>query len=825
MFKVLRRIWWKCIVLKVIQILLISQFVLAQSISNSDSVFQDKIIDDKTFDDLGNIDTNFIDVKAQEIKNKERYEFKERAEFKQSPDFGPDYKNKDEMLFGKLFSYIEDDINKFDLMKYCSDPNKIADVVIGKVKDKIGAISNVCGEIEEHESECKKRVEEDCSRMGQPDASYARDEREKLEILANSCPVDEGKIKELCILNSREWIDDRLQYLEEDCGFEWERYGSRNQDCDRIESECNKDAYVNDCMERHKPFEQECQKIMPPQCDGRLEEKYNDRGCLVEYHCIEECPISHEEANRIENDCYRNNGNPERVWEGDCISDVICRPKCPISEDEALRLENDCYRNNGNPEKVWDGDCISEVRCNHEQQCPLTDEEANRKEQECMGNNGVPEKVFDGNCITEVRCEIQPQCPMSEEEVQRQVYDCANKGGNPEKIMDNNCIREVICHVDTTATDNPDNSITGNVVRISGAFTYEQAKEECTREWNYKTEDCKRMKENCDKNKFVEQCAKREKENVEFDLKNAERQCERDAKMQAKHRERDCLRMEADRQRCFDDGTRRCGMQEGLSGDCRNQLTEDNFRNFIIKEAEKKCKFVPFMKEKDFSKYDEMEIVLAVLDTVGDEEISKLESVVRDLHKKFEIEGKIIFAGMINPNQFKELKRFNFVVDAKLNAPESSDMSKERKESIISRLDPERVVEKLLELRDTDVSSEYKYLIEDEASDILDVSDDLNELSQSEESKGLGYKIKLFLGFAKDMEENEVKQLEASMQRLETSIASLSKLAEQVPDDIAASILKAQVEELERQKADIDDLIKSKEKKAKGLLQLFGLFG
>jgi len=34
-----------------------------------------------------------------------------------------------------------------------------------------------------------------------------------------------------------------------------------------------------------------------------------------------------------------------------------------------------------------------------------------------------------------------------------------------------------------------------------------------------------------------------------------------------------------------------------------------------------------------------------------------------------------------------------------------------------------------------------------------------------------------------------------------------------------------QVEELQRQKQDIDDLIASKKKKAAGLIRLFGLFG
>ena len=144
---------------------------------------------------------------------------------------------------------------------------------------------------------------------------------------------------------------------------------------------------------------------------------------------------------------------------------------------------------------------------------------------------------------------------------------------------------------------------------------------------------------------------------------------------------------------------------------------------------------------------------------------------------------------------------------------------------MLANIDPSKVVERLLELTGSDVSGEYKYIIEDQANDILEASESIDDIQEFEESKGFGYKLKLFLGFAKDAEESEIKNLEASKTRLETSIKSLSKLAEELPDEITTSILKEQVAELERQKEDIDSLIKQKEKKAKGLLRLFGLFG
>ncbi len=737
----------KLVVLKIIQILILSQLVFAQS-------FEESFNNDNVQTSAANSAGFGSEVKEEFRDSDERYKFRERVEIRY--DVGPSYEgfNKEEMLFGRLFRHIEDEMNKKDVMEQCSNPAKMADSIIANVKAKIGEISNVCQEMEKEESECKEKSSQGCSMMGQPDTRYAIDELHKFEILSGSCPVNADAIKQACVLRMKQNVEDRLQYVEENCKNQWEIYGKQNQQqCENKQMICEEDDYIENCLSRYNIREEDFEKTCPdlssiqkPFCEnGYLKERYNADGCIMGYECVIDKPLQEKQ--------------------------------CAISNEEAERRANDCIATKGTPEKIYQDGCVIEVKCTA-YQCPYTEEQAREKESACMASNGTPETKREGNCVVQVEC-------------------------------------------------HPNQDSSGNAITGNAAFnSYDDAKRQCYNEWQYQKQNCENIKNQCKgEDNFVKECIAREKGSVESNLANIKRQCEMDSRFQIKNMERQCAMMNAERQRCIDESAKRCGTMQGLANECREKVTEEKFRNFVIREAEKRCKFMPYMEKKDFSKYEKLEVVLAVIDTVSEDEISKIRSIVENLERKYEEKGKIIFSGMMKPSDFGNLKALSFVVGAKLNAPESSETAKERKESIIARLDPEKVVEKLLELRDADVSGEYKYIIEDKANDILEASESIDDVQELEESRGFGYKLKLFLGFAKDAEEGEIKSLEASRQRLETSIKALGKLAEEIPNEISKAILKEQVAELERQKEDIDSLIKQKQKKAKGLLRLFGLFG
>jgi len=690
-------------------ILIVSFLLGIASAQDSDDDFEDDFFDD------------------------DRERFETRGEFREEfddDDFGPEFDpefgdyNKEDKIYYMIFELLGDEIDEFEILSYCPDAEQIADVVISKVNDKIGDVSNGCKEIEERESSCKEEIEFHCSRMMQGNVDEARDEFERFEILARSCPPNKEAMVDLCVLQSKDYMEIEFEFIEENCEFQWEDYGYREQqNCELMlrDNICDEGDYIDECLARWGVNEDDfgkdiCPKVYPPICSPNeyLEEYYDDRGCKS-YECVYEvvaCPKVYPPIcsdNEYLEEYYDDRG----CMFYKCIQAEETCPKVDIVQcgyGENLELQYDgrgCIVSSYCKSFVVCGDGICNADFENENSCPndcrtcpYTNEDAERIFNQCLENNGAPEKVYDGDCIVDVKCTIE--------------------------------------------TTDESNDITGGVIGITGRQvleTFDDYVDQCRREWDYQKVFCEDQPKDCSKDAFINDCMEREKKYLERDLSRVERRCEIDSNQQLRQMERECSRMDREVDRCYEEGKRRCGQVQDVSQLCSKKLTEDNFREFVIREAKERCKFADqFIRQETYS-------------------------------------GSM----------------------------------------------PRRVVEKILELKERGVPGEFRGILDEEADDLLDVSVSLEELGQEEEEKGIFYKMKLFLGFAREIEEGEIERLELSKERLEISINSLSKLAEQVPDEIGA-ILIVQVGELERQKEDIESLIEQKKKKSKGLLRLFGLF-
>ena len=811
---------------------------------------------------------------------KDFMEFKDRTDRKEAFSYehqgyeekyyvGPSYEgySKERVILAMLFEHIGDEIDPREIKQNCNEPEKIADNVIVKLKDKLGDFQKICKKIEEQEAKCVENSKKGCSQLG---SAFVRDdatELEKLQSVAYSCPPNKDAIVEACKKRGKIQLEQSTRQSGESCERMFEHEGERFlRECGRFKENqiCERGRYIERCMAgiRKGDFEKQiCPSYPVPQCgEGtKLVTRTDANGC-ASYHCETACPIQdvlqcsenqvlqkrfdekgcvsyHCETRVVQQACKETDNGYDIFTRGttyptgaDGKSDVCVNEKtlaeygcntdgsyggdrqytCEFGCKEGACLRSaqntcpepvtpTCQSGQTLQKKVDEKGCVS-YYCEQTSVCPEA------KEPTCTSAQTLQRKIDEKGCVYYF-CEST--CPS----VQRPA--CSEGQSMTTKYDEKGCITGYECVTVTTTND----SITGYAV----LSTYEDFSRQCENQWREQERACANMAESCDKDALIEKCkAQARKNNEEWALK-LEKHCDTDTLAEIRHAEEKCARIDKDRQRCLEDSARRCEHMKGTAEKCREALTEENVRNFIIEETKKRCKFTDIVQNEDaVRESDKVEIILAVLNTASEKDLDKLELFIEGLEKELELQDTTVYKGMIEPNRFGDVKLLPIVVNAKISAVPSAERAKEVKTKIVARQKVEEAAGKLASLRDSDVPAEFLYIIEDKASDVLNVSDTLGDVEKKEGQKGIGYKIRLFLGLAKAAEQEEIKQLDESKSKLKNSIETLTKLVDEVPSDIAKAILKEQVENLKSQQQDIEILIETKEKKAKGF---FGVFG
>ncbi|MBI3035569.1 hypothetical protein HYY71_04560 [Candidatus Woesearchaeota archaeon] len=724
---------------------------------------------------------------------------------------GPSYEgySKEHMVFGMIFQYIGDEIDPREIKQYCNEPEKIAEMVISKFKEKVGDLQKVCSQAEEQETNCQEISKKACSQIGTPHVREDSTELEKIQSIAYSCPPNKDAIIKSCILRIKNSIEQNSRHARESCMKRFEFEGERLlKECERFKEHqiCEKEKFIERCMGgiKKEDFSRECSREecepspgMPSWLcpDGKTRagpgkcKRGDDGRCGWE---IVRCP----EKTSCPKPACENAENTEKIDETGCaIYACPAQTKCPVVEMPVCASDTPIHK------KIDEKGCPTYF-CERKQ-CPEVPRPT------CNDGERIQAYYDNAGCTTSYQCiRYENTCP----EVQRP--SCAEGQSMTLRHDDRGCIVGYEC-VSITSTS----SITGNVVLDA----YEDILKKCENSWHSQEKACAAMKESCDKDSMVERCVEQSRKNFEEHYSRIERDCVIHTESEIKAADDRCSRMDKERQRCMEESSRRCEHMKGVAEKCKETLTEENLRKFIADETKKRCKFTDIVAdEDDIKNSDKAEIVLAVLNTATEADMEKLELFVDDLKEDLKLQDTTVYKGMIEPNNFGDVKLLPFVVNAKISAVASSERAKEVKAKIVSRQRAEEAAGKLASLRDSDVPDEYLYIIEDKASEVLDVSDQLEEIEKKQEQKGVGYKIRLFLGLAKAAEQEEIRQLEESKSKLVNSIGALAKLIDEVPGDVAKAILKEQVESLKKQQEDIEILIETKAKKSKGLLGLFG---
>lgn len=525
--------------------------------------------DDNEFDD-GRRDSNFDDKGDQE-----------------------DEYTKENFVFERVFELMDEEIDEREIMQMCSNPEDIADFILDKVHNKISDVSETCEFIEKDAVSCEEEIERRCS-FGGENLEEARDEQEKLEIRSYSCPVNKEAIVDLCVYHSKQSFESQSEFIEEDCEYQWEDYGQENQrycEQDKENSQCNEDEFIEDCLVRSGAYD--CPQIYPPpthECNGYWDQEYDDRGCIVEYYCVED---EEEYEDKFDDD---TSACPE-IWQPVCGENGVTYSNKCFAEQEGVIFHS--------------GECFN---------CDLSQEDVDRKWNECLEDQGIPEEIVEGRCIVDVVCNPEEQPPT---ETTGQVGD----------------------------TDAAGNLITGNVVSATGDNNFnDDSKSQCKKEWENQKFHCEDLQKDCSKGKFINNCISEQKKWTDREIGRIDRRCEIDSKQQIRDMERECSRFEQDKDRCYEEGKQKCESFSENTQSCKSKLTEESFRQYILDEAKLRCKFGDdFVKEGVYSGNVPRQVIEKILDLkesgvsgkftgILDEEVGDLEDVSEDLEELGKLE-------------------------------------------------------------------------------------------------------------------------------------------------------------------------------------------
>lgn len=774
---------------------------------------------------------NSIIVLSQSDGNGDIYEFWDE-DILNKKDFGPSFEgfSDDDILNSKIFNFIKEDLDQEEIKQYCPDYGKIAGIIIEKLKNRIGSVSNICNELGNEDLSCENSIIEDCNKIGYPDLSLAKNEMERNDLLAKSCPINKDAIIEQCILRSKESIEDSKNFVNDNCNQKWEQDGKFNQEsCRGIleESICNKDDFIEKCIKDWRIEEpvvcpedaRTCPDgstvvRVPPSCEFEScprEPVCGNNKCEEGESDYTYCPPCTRQEPPCLAPCYLRQGTCPR----DCTDVIKDSNTCPIVICPAPTLG--CRY-----EPPFENDIGCETCGNL-----ICDELCDQRFDPVCGSNG---KTYPNSCSAE-RAGILNYVPgecnkcIGRERALEIARECIDRHGYPRKIIENDCIVNVECEFsDFSQVNYNSNLVNKGLMKATGLVvldSYDDYLDFCTESWNEQKDFCDELPNDCGKESFVQTCVENENNNNLDYLENVRVNCALESNTRFDFMEEQCSKLESIKLECIEKSIKRCSTLNGIGVRCQEKINEVSLRNFLITEAEKRCKFIPIEEKNNDFEPGKVEIILSTINTITSDQVSQINDYVSNLDKEFEIEDRFIFKGLIFPNEFVNLKKFPFIVDAKLGSSQSSLRSKDVKSDLVSGDNPRKVVEKLLDLKNDGLSDEYRFLIEEEADKILRISDNLDDAINLD--KGFLDKVRELFG--SDKAKNEEKdKLNAVSNDLDSSINDLEKLSYDISDEIIKSELIKQITELKNQKGRIREYLEQSDFEPRFIKRILNFF-
>ena len=514
------------------------------------------------FDEI-EFEKGMLEMKER-AKRKEAFSY-EHSGFGESYYMSPSYEgySKEHMIYGMVFEHIGDDIDPREIKQYCSEPDKVADIVIKKFKEKVGDLQSMCKRIDEQESKCLEYSKKGCSQLGTSIVRKDATDMEKLQAVAYSCPPDKDAIIEACRKRSMNYMEQRMENAADMCKKRFDFEGERLlRECRRFNEQqvCDKEKYIERCMggAKKEDFERKCPEYAVPACgeNSQLKAKTDSNGCTY-YYCESVQIACTADVQQCPDGSYVSRDHSKNCEFKPCPTMQCPEPTAPT-----------CASGQTIQKKTDDKGCAY-YYC-EAQKCPEVSKPV------CNSDEHLQAYYGNAGCITSYQCIRQTTCPTIEKPL------CAEGQSMTTRYDDKGCISGYECIPISSTGNSTTISATGSAVRITGraVLSYDDFMRQCEGNWLEQERICSGMQSKCDKESFIQKCREQENKNNAESISRIEQHCELYTDSEARAAEQRCAGMDMERQKCIEQSGKRCSQMKGMAQQCREFLTEENLRKF-----------------------------------------------------------------------------------------------------------------------------------------------------------------------------------------------------------------------------------------------------
>jgi hypothetical protein len=704
-----------------------------------------------------------------------------------------------EFIQGHVSSYVEQVIASSNAGSPCDDQQAATSEIVSAIQGKLS--SGVCADLEQSAVSCQN-ASDVCNFASGPRFGGTA----KKGITA-TCPPDKGQIISYCVDHAKS-------------EFEFKQQNSKDQ----TEADCLKEWEFGKAR-----FAQMCQNA-----DQYLQRLNDRKATCTQEGFIQQCLQQLQSSNYPQPTAYPPHPTtyPNTTSGGTCICNQIYSPVCGA---DGRTYPNSCYASCAGVLVKWTGSCSAVPSTTPTASATATPapQPSNAPSNETATPAPSPSVTF---TPTETPAPSPTQTPTPEPAPESTQTPVPSPTGN------------------LSQPGWYSGLLIASTVETPSAFVPQpldpQAK--CLNYWNIRQAaiqaDCQKMDQGgngpygtsdprafCSRESFLSACEESRANSsgmglLEVSTIDFQSICEVESRVILRQMTRYCEQSSNGQEQCQQQVAKKCDYVNRQLSSCKELSDTGKLQGYVSKAVANYCLRAKYVgntsglsnPQVDVKKGDEVPVVVLVNASISPDEESALRQAVTSVQGFSTTGSERLYSVRLPASALEGLRSLPFVLDAQFD---SVRYSLERRGASGQQSTSSGFKDILLSLEASKsvASSDVKPWLSTEQDKVTNVTDNVDAVKKSDDSKDIGYKLQWFFGLQASREKEEAAKLQAQSDQLNQTIASLQSLAGQVDDLTIRAALNEQISSLQKQEQDLQSLAQQKQGGASGLLSMVGL--